>query len=607
MKRSIFLFPLLLVALAATDARSIVLHESQDGLTEIVVPRELEPEVDGADKELGSALKSLAEGKADEAERAAREVIKGRPGSAAAHEIAGAALLMKGDIDGGIELLRKALALNPAQSSALTKIGDAYLARKNYGEAKRYFERALRISPEDRKVNQRMGIISEVEGKIDQAISFYERGVAGTPAEYAGVKVNLGRLYNAKGMFSRTVDLLSKSRASSADARLVLGTAYLGLGKSAPAIVEFKAVKAAEPKSGRGQMALGIAYRAAGDNKSSVSELREALSLKPDSAHAHMQLGETYYAMKDSGAALESFEAAARASKDAASAARQRKAEIYLEQKRYVEAIQTCDTIVKSGRATMKTYDMLGTAYQFSNRHKEAEGAFREMARAFPKSAFPSYRLGLFYGYSKKYDAAIEQFRKALAIEPENPVTLKAMAIAYGKKGDNARAIEAAEKAVKASPGSVDEKFFLASLHHASGSKARAGELYGEILAVKADYLPALNNQANLLNETGKPAEALTLAKKAAELAPGDGLVLDTLGWVLLSVKDSKGSLEVLRKASKAAPGNPTVSYHLAVSYAANGDSRSAMEELEKAARHKGAFPEYNETLRMIERLKGAR
>lgn len=607
MKRSILLFPLLLVVLAATDARSIVLHESQDGLTEIVVPREPAQEVMGADKELGAALKSLAEGKADEAERAAREVIRDRPGSAAAHEIAGAALLMKGDIDKGIELLKKALALNPAQSSALTKIGDAYLARKNYGEAKGYFERALRLSPEDRKANQRMGIVSEVEGKVDQAITYYERGTAGTPAEYVGVKVNLGRLYNAKGMFSRTVDLLSKTPGSNMDARLVLGTAYLGLGKSAPAIEEFKAVKASEPGSGRGQLALGIAYRTAGDNKSSASELKEAVRLKSDSAHAHMQLAETYYAMKESALALESFEAAAKAAPGTAPMARQRKAEIYLEQKKYKEAAETCSSIVKSGRATMKTYDLLGTAYQFSNRHKEAEGAFRDMAAAFPKSAFPSYRLGLFFGYSKKYDAAIEQFRKALAIEPQNPVTLKALAIAYSKKGDNARAIETAEKALKAGPANVDEKFFLASLHHSSGSKARAGELYEEILAAKADYLPALNNHANLLNEAGRPDDALKFARKAAELAPGDGLVLDTLGWVLLAAKDNKGSLEALRKASKAAPGNPTVLYHLAASYAANGDNRSAMAELEKAARHKGAYPEYDETLKMMERLRAAR
>ena len=159
---------------------------------------------------LAEALRLLNAGKYQEAIEKVNGVLARTPDSAPAHEILGAALVMKGDVDQGFEELKKAVQLDPKQSSAITKMGDVYMARKDHKRAKESFLKAIQITPHDRRAHQRLGILYEQEGKHDRAISHYEKGIAGTPAEYVGVKVNLARLYNEKRSFAKAADLLKE-------------------------------------------------------------------------------------------------------------------------------------------------------------------------------------------------------------------------------------------------------------------------------------------------------------------------------------------------------------------------------------------------------------
>ena len=59
------------------------------------------------------ALRLLNQGKLDPAIAKARQAISQNPDSAAAFEILGAALVVKGDIDDGLENLKTAIILNP--------------------------------------------------------------------------------------------------------------------------------------------------------------------------------------------------------------------------------------------------------------------------------------------------------------------------------------------------------------------------------------------------------------------------------------------------------------------------------------------------------------
>jgi spermidine synthase len=129
-------------------------------------------------------------------------------------------------------------------------------------------------------------------------------------------------------------------------------------------------------------------------------------------------------------------------------------------------------------------------------------------------------------------------------------------------------------------------------------------ERYRAMVAQHPKDLRALNGLAYLLSESGRLDEALTLAEKAVELAPQNGMILDTYGWILFSQKRFEAALDVLEQSASLLPDHPIVLYHLGATYAALGNDRVARKHLEKALRVSSDFEGANEARRLL-RLAG--
>jgi tetratricopeptide (TPR) repeat protein len=66
-----------------------------------------------------------------------------------------------------------------------------------------------------------------------------------------------------------------------------------------------------------------------------------------------------------------------------------------------------------------------------------------------------------------------------------------------------------------------------------------------------------------LLERGGAPAEARALIEKAAQLRPGDGGIIDSLGWVQLQGGDVDKAVATLERAISLEPQDPTIISHL--------------------------------------------
>ena len=77
------------------------------------------------------------------------------------------------------------------------------------------------------------------------------------------------------------------------------------------------------------------------------------------------------------------------------------------------------------------------------------------------------------------------------------------------------------------------------------------------------------------------------LARRAYELRPDSGAVVDTLGWILVQKGDFENGIPLLRTAAELSNNRPDVRYHLAAALADSGDkdeARSILENLLKSA-----------------------
>src|SRR5207237_10748132 len=95
-------------------------------------------------------------------------------------------------------------------------------------------------------------------------------------------------------------------------------------------------------------------------------------------------------------------------------------------------------------------------------------------------------------------------------------------------------------------------------LHERIQQHAKAGDTSAKLLAPSPDSALGLNNLAYLyaehLNQLDK---AYQLAQKARELQPENGLVADTLGWILYKRGNYQQALALLQESVSKMPENP--------------------------------------------------
>jgi len=104
----------------------------------------------------------------------------------------------------------------------------------------------------------------------------------------------------------------------------------------------------------------------------------------------------------------------------------------------------------------------------------------------------------------------------------------------------------------------------------------------------------------------GSIGEAIDMAHKAKRLAPKNGSVTDTLGWVLFKSGNYEEALRYLIESTYYLPGNPTIRYHLALAYLKKGMVEKAEKQLKNAIRlgNPSPFPELNDAKKILEGLK---
>jgi uncharacterized protein (TIGR03790 family) len=152
-------------------------------------------------------------------------------------------------------------------------------------------------------------------------------------------------------------------------------------------------------------------------------------------------------------------------------------------------------------------------------------------------------------------------------------------------RDDAAGARAALEEAVVQHPGFAAAHLQLAVLFEQAGIRPQAIEHYRHTLSASPNDVVALNNLAFLLSATSDDRkEALDLAERAARIAPENGNVLDTLGWIQHLSGQHQQAVQWLLKASTASPNIGEIHLHLASAYMALGDEAAARSELGRAA-----------------------
>ena len=115
------------------------------------------------------------------------------------------------------------------------------------------------------------------------------------------------------------------------------------------------------------------------------------------------------------------------------------------------------------------------------------------------------------------------------------------------------------------------------------------------VLKLDPDHAEALNFVGYLYADRGiRLDEAERMIKKALTLKPGNGYMIDSLGWVYFRQNRLDEAIRYLKEASEALPEDAAIIEHLGDVYVRTGQIREAVEAYERAIR----FNPENEALK---------
>jgi tetratricopeptide (TPR) repeat protein len=150
---------------------------------------------------------------------------------------------MMGQTDAALDLLQKALALQPTSSAVNTAIGDIYLTKDDWKSAGKYFQAALAQNAHDPIAANNLAWIYAVQGEnLDMAMNLATQAKQMAP-EMSAVNDTLAWIQYKKGNYRVSVSLAEdavKKEPQKADYRYHLGMALKAAGERGRAKTELQ-------------------------------------------------------------------------------------------------------------------------------------------------------------------------------------------------------------------------------------------------------------------------------------------------------------------------------------------------------------------------------
>jgi Flp pilus assembly protein TadD len=202
-----------------------------------------------------------------------------------------------GSLYGGVfgAIGNQSAALQQVANSALSS-GAQRLQQKDYDGAIREFKRSTAYNPTNTMAYRLMGRTFQVEGKLSDATSAYEKAVQIDPTNI-DARLELGRAYVDSGRWNDAeaqFKAIAKANPGDPTGPSWLGNLYLQRGRYAEAETQFQTEVRLLPNDPSAHHDLGMAFQAMGDQPKALAEFQRAASLDQQYAPAYADAGYSY-------------------------------------------------------------------------------------------------------------------------------------------------------------------------------------------------------------------------------------------------------------------------------------------------------------------------
>jgi tetratricopeptide (TPR) repeat protein len=244
---------------------------------------------------------------------------------------------------------------------------------------------------------------------------------------------------------------------------------------------------------------------------------------------------------------------------------------ILIEQQRFQDAIVKLESVLALEPTSDKIRFYLGAVYEELKDYNAAVSNFQKVpigSSYYAESVIhASYLLKLQGDYPK----AIATIEAGIKAKDDHPPFYALYASLLDDLKQYGRAVTMLTEAVKKVPDQAQLYFFLGNMHDRLGHRDETVASMKHVLDLDKDHVQALNFLAYLYADSGsKLDDAEKMARRALELQPEDGYILDTLGWVIFKRGRVPEAIRVLEAAYKIQPNEAVIAEHLGDAYYQN-------------------------------------
>lgn len=526
-----------------------------------------------------------------------------------------------------------------AASDEATSLAGAYLAartadvEKDVGQAAGFYRDALAIDPDNLFLLERAVVLSAAAGDLTASIDFAEQLQTTSPDSHvarliiAVEQIRSGRNEEAIESLSHTgsgvlADLTSALLTAWAvygtgDVEKALGDlsglegeswyepfkllhgGYIALaaGRVSEALDALEAARAEDANAVRITEAYARALALAGRTEEAEKTLEDFLSRFPDNALALTALeavrsGEV---AEDAVSTPEQGAAEALAGVGAAVGQEGGTEVAYL----YLRLALHLDPKIAGGLAALS----LGNLLDANNQGEAAIAVFETIAPNAPFRALGQLRAALALDRMDRTEEAESAFQAAIASDPDDIQSY----ISYGnmlrgrERFDEASGVYSQAIARVPEPGPADwSLFYFRGITYERTKQWEEAEVdFKRALELSADQPLVLNYLGYSWVDMGiNLEEAMQMIRKAVELRPNDGYIVDSLGWAHYRLGEYEDAVEELERAVSLRPEDPVINDHLGDAYWQVGRVLEAQFQW----RHARDFGAEGDELKLIER-----
>jgi len=532
------------------------------------------------------------------------------------------------------QVLDDALKADPDDPARRIAVANFYLEKKQVDRARQLLMEGIASGDAGARLRLALSELYLKTNRAQEAVDLLEKGLKETQASETTTRI---RLHNALAkiyLSARKIETAKtyaenvlKQDPTNLQALITRGMALKSSGKPDAAIRDFTQVLRRKPDFVQGYLQLADAYamqrnagmarktletglRVAPDNRELLMASYRVCLMEKDYKQAEqhlLDLVEKYPLAIDAQAMLGDFYLTL----NDESAARREYSEIVLKSPRsavgyiklarlYARQGQTDSAVAQLQKGLGLVEDNQALAAELVNVWLSAEHFDDALAlcdkrlKANPEEAFAHYLKGRVFSRMKKYDSAKKSFEKAAEIDPMWPEAGNSLAAVYLLQDKKKEAIDHFAQTLARNPKNPTATLVLGRLYEERNEYDKAIEVYENGVAKVPGFWSAANRLAFLLADRATSVDtldrALNIASAAYRMKPGQGAIIDTLGWIYHKKGETERALHLYEQLITAAPEDPVVNYHMGVVLEKSGDIDTARKKLQTATRGESEF-----------------